>query len=344
VPTFRSFWYGDQLPTYQRLAMKSFVDFGHTYELFTYRKFDVPDGVTLRDASEILPETRVFFYGDQAGTGRGSVSAFSNLFRYHLLKRFGDWWVDADVVCLSDKIPSDEIFMGWEYEDLVGTALLKFPASHPLLSALVDAAERNGREVDWGASGPNLLTRLVQEQSLLHLLAPQPFAYPVQSRDALHVLMPAQTESVRERVRGSPFLHLWNEIFRRAVVFTWMAPPPGSFVGELFERHGISFGGAMTYTADQITRLNENYYRFTLSDWDRKQIVLAHNELKRERELTAALRHELETACEQFRALADESAQFRQQIEDLRNSRSWRATSMLRSMGRYARSLRSRLP
>jgi hypothetical protein len=123
-----------------------------------------------------------------------------------------------------------------------------------------------------------------------------------------------------------------------------MAPPPGSFVGELFERHGISFGGAMTYTADQITRLNENYYRFTLSDWDRKQIVLAHNELKRERELTAALRHELETACEQFRALADESAQFRQQIEDLRNSRSWRATSMLRSMGRYARSLRSRLP
>lgn len=343
MPTFRSFWYGDKLSPYQLLAMNSFLDFDHSYELFAYRKFDVPDGVKLRDASEILPETRVFFYGDEAGPGRGSVSSFSNLFRYHLLKRFGGWWVDADIVCLSDKVPSDEIFVGWEYEDLVGTALMKFPSSHPLLGALVDAAERNGCDVDWGASGPNLLTRLVQEQSLLHLLASQPFAYPVQSRDALHLLMPAQTESVRQRVRGSPFLHLWNEIFRRAVVFTWMAPPPGSFASELFERHGIGFGSATSYTADEITRLNENYYRFTLSDWDRKQLVMVHSELAREREITTELRHKLEAVCERSKILASESAQFRQQAEDLRNSRSWRATTALRFIGRHARSIRSRL-
>jgi hypothetical protein len=58
----------------------------------------------------------VFFYGDRAGIGRGSVSAFSNLFRYYLLHQMGGWWVDADVVCLSECVPATPIFMGWEYE------------------------------------------------------------------------------------------------------------------------------------------------------------------------------------------------------------------------------------
>src|SRR5436309_1671397 len=126
MPKFQSFWFGEYLPPYQLLAMKSFVDFGHEYVLYSYRKFDVPAGVELRDGNEILPEACVFFYGERAEVGRGSISAFSNVFRYHLLHQMGGWWVDADVVCLSEIVPSSEIFMGWEYEDLIGTAILKF--------------------------------------------------------------------------------------------------------------------------------------------------------------------------------------------------------------------------
>lgn len=86
---FQSFWFGDHLTPYQLLALKSFVDFGHDYVLYAYKHFDVPGGVELRDAKDILPEDRVFFYGDRAGIGRGSVSAFSNLFRYYLLHQMG---------------------------------------------------------------------------------------------------------------------------------------------------------------------------------------------------------------------------------------------------------------
>jgi len=111
---FQSFWFGETISPYQRLAMKSFIDHGHEYVLYAYDKFDVPRGVELRDAHEILPRSRVFFYGEGAGVGRGSVSAFSNLFRYRLLHERGDWWVDADVVCLSDSVPLDDVFMGWE--------------------------------------------------------------------------------------------------------------------------------------------------------------------------------------------------------------------------------------
>src|SRR5687767_9446126 len=175
---------------YQRLAMKSFVDFGHHYVLYAYRKFDVPAGVELRDAAEVLPESRVFFYGDKAGVGRGSVSAFSNLFRYHLLDREGGWWVDADVVCLSDTVPAGEIFMGWEFDDLIGSAILKFPARHEFVRKLRDAAENAGTNVNWSEIGPSLLTRLATEHGLLKLVAPQPQSYPLQSTDALHLFIP----------------------------------------------------------------------------------------------------------------------------------------------------------
>jgi len=316
---FQSFWFGDDLPPYQRLAMKSFVDFGHDYVLYAYRKFDVPAGVVLRDANEILPQSRIFFYGERAETGQGSVSAFSNLFRYHLLHELGGWWVDTDVICLSAAIPSSEIFMGWEYDDLIGSAILKFSAGHGFVRELRDVAERAGTDLEWGTTGPFLLTRLVGERDLLGSVSPQPFAYPLQSRDAVHLLIPARRDEIRERIRNSPFLHMWNEILRRAVVFPWMAPPPGSLIAELFERHGIGFGNAPVYTAQQVQRLNDNYYTFTYWDWDRKQLTLAQSQLAEAKAETAWLHKKL---------------------GEIRQSPSWRITAPVREMERFLRRLR----
>ena len=257
---FQSFWFGDQLTPYQLLALKSFVDFGHDYVLYAYKDFDVPGGVELRDAKDILPEDRVFFYGDRAGIGRGSVSAFSNLFRYYLLHQLGGWWVDADVVCLSESVPATPLFMGWEYEQhLVGAAILKFPERHHLVRELRDTAECAGTDLTWGETGPYLLTRILRERGMLDLVSPLAQSYPVQSCDALQLLIPARCEEIRARLRGGPFLHLWNEILRRAVVFNWMAPPPGSLMAELFDRHGINLGHAPVYTAEQAQRLFDNF-------------------------------------------------------------------------------------
>jgi hypothetical protein len=256
---FRSFWLGDCLPLYQRLAMKSFIDFGHEYVLYGYKKFDVPAGVELRDANEMLPESRVFFYGERAGVGRGSVTAFSNLFRYYLLCRMNDWWIDADVVCLSEAVPNAEIFMGWEDEHRIGTAILKFPEESGIVVALRSFAESAGVDIEWGTTGPILLTRLAKERNLLDSATAQSLAYPVHFMDALHILIPARRNELLEKIQGKPFLHMWNEIMRRAVIFPWMAPRPGSLVAELFKRHGIDFGNSPVYSADQIQRLNDNY-------------------------------------------------------------------------------------
>jgi hypothetical protein len=310
VDRFQSFWFGETISPYQRLAMKSFVDHDHEYVLYAYDKFDVPVGVELRDASEILPRSRVFFYGEGAGVGRGSVSAFSNLFRYHLLRERGHWWVDADVVCLADTVPSTDVFMGWEYDHQIGSAMLKFPARHPFVSALCDAADAVGPDPEWGTTGPHLVTSLAREKDLLHVASPHPFAYPVQSAEALHLFIPARRAEVQERLAGKPFLHMWNEVMRRAVILPCMAPPRGSVMADLFARHGIKVDGP-AYTADQIQRLSDNYY--AAATWSHP---FAENaEITRLKELL--LRAEM-----------------------LRNSRSFRVTAPLRRIANLLRSLR----
>lgn len=296
--------------------MKSFVDFGHQYTLYAYRKFDVPAGVELRDASEILPESRVFFYGEKAGLGRGSVAAFSNLFRYHLLDRLGGWWVDADVVCLSETVPADDIFMAWEYEDLIGNAILKFPRSYAFVQKLRDGAEDAGTDINWGEIGPSLLTRLAREHGLAQFAIPQPQGYPLQSIDALQLFIPVHREKVREKIDGKPFLHLWNEILRRAVVFGWMAPPSGSLIADLFERHGIGFDNAPAYTADQMQRLHDNHFAHAYWEWHTRQPAVLQAQVAAER--LVRLEAELQGAQTQGAAAQAESARLEQELQAVR--------------------------
>ena len=68
--------------------MRSFINHGHSFDLYTYDlKMTVPGGVRLKDASQILKKRDYFTY--KTGPGKGSPSAFSNLFRYKLLYERG---------------------------------------------------------------------------------------------------------------------------------------------------------------------------------------------------------------------------------------------------------------
>ena len=206
--------------------MTSFIDFGHAYTLYAYQKFDVPKGVELRDASEILPRSRVFVY--RHGPGRGSVSAFSNLFRYRLLQQLGGWWVDADVICLAERVIEPDIFLGWEADGKVGSAILRFPARHPLVTALYETAEAAGEDVAWGEIGPKLITENVIRAHLEDQVLPRKRSFPIRARDALDLLLPAMSEAVAEKVQHARLLHYWNEVFRRAVVFKGWLPRRGA--------------------------------------------------------------------------------------------------------------------
>src|SRR5262245_19785980 len=94
---FQSFWFGNRLPRWTRSCFQSFLEHGHAVDLYAYEWLDAPRGVRLRNAHQVLPRDSVFLH--DSGRAKGSVSGFSNLFRYKLLHDRGGWWVDADVVC-----------------------------------------------------------------------------------------------------------------------------------------------------------------------------------------------------------------------------------------------------
>lgn len=289
MSTFRSFWSGTISP-YECLAMKSFLDFGHRYILYSYEHLDVPPGIEVADAEDILPKHRVFYYGQSAGIGRDSIAAFSNLFRYELLKRFGGWWVDTDVICLSDKQPEGDLFLGWEDDKIVGNAILRYPIDHPLGVRLRSSAEDAGTDFPWGTIGPDLLTRLVSEMGLSAQVRPARSAYPIPSTDALKLLMPFCRSEMASKIRDLPLLHTWNEVRRRAVVLPWIAPPSDSLMSHLFQRHQVPFPSGHVYEPDQIVRLNDNYLAFTHWDWHRPRIAQYEAALLAAREDLAIMR------------------------------------------------------
>ena len=59
----------------------SFLAHGHDFHLYTYAPIDnVPEGVVMQDANDILPASMIFQYRDHS-----SYAGFANFFRYKLL-------------------------------------------------------------------------------------------------------------------------------------------------------------------------------------------------------------------------------------------------------------------
>jgi len=94
--TIQGLWVGDDLTTMERLALMSFLVNGHKFVLYTYRNLrDLPEGVVIGDANEVLLESSIFKYGNSEG-----YAVCADLFRYKLLVDRGGWWADLDIVCV----------------------------------------------------------------------------------------------------------------------------------------------------------------------------------------------------------------------------------------------------
>lgn len=185
--TFQSFWAGGPLTPYESLCLTSFVAHGHDVDLYTFdRALVAPPGIHVRDASEVLSKDEFFVYED--GFGKGSPSSFANLFRYKLLTEKGGWWIDTDVVCLSADIPSFGEFFAREDTNLVNGAVLLFEPRHPVMVRCFGEAQRLGRSVRWGDTGPRLLTRVLREHGSLGSAQPSSACYPVHHSAALDLL------------------------------------------------------------------------------------------------------------------------------------------------------------
>lgn len=250
--TFQSFWAGETLTPYERLCLRSFIDHGHAFDLYTFESgLEVPAGVNVRDAREVLPRDGFFVYRD--GPGKGSPAAFANLFRYKLLADNGGWWVDTDVVCLADDIPHYGEFFAAEDDTLINIAAMRFAPTHPLMLRCFAEATRMGRGVRWGEAGPFLFTRLVNELGYRDRTLATELCYPLHHYRTTDILRPSRCADLIACTKSSLFVHLYNANLVLRGVQKHRAPPPGSMLHRWLQQHPVD-GWDGTYDEETVER------------------------------------------------------------------------------------------
>jgi hypothetical protein len=236
---FQSFWHGGQLSPYEQFCLKSFVDCDHHFDLYTFDlNLAVPTGIQVRDASEVMHRDEVFTY--QQGFGKGSPSAFSNLFRYKLLAEKGGWWVDTDVVCLTKDIPNFREFFARQGPYLVCTAIMYFEPHNPIMQQCLDEAIKSGRAVTWGQTGPNLFTRILKGRNCFDRALAPSTCYPIHWSQAGSLLLPDAMPALAPLIKSASFLHIWNQMLVSQGIQKTYLPPRGSLLRMLVDRHPAS--------------------------------------------------------------------------------------------------------
>jgi hypothetical protein len=239
---FATFYVGSGLSPYLRACLNSWSTFGHTIDVYTYDpQVPLPPGATRRDANEIMASSRVYTY--RRGAGAGSVAAFANEFRYRLVQARPVVWVDTDVLCLRADWPEREYYLGWESpsRELCNNAIFGAPAGSELVARLlsfVEGADR--RTLEFGDTGPRALTSVLRERGLEHLAAESTEFYPLHFTECRYFMDPALRAEAHRRIEGAYAMHLWDEIWTRQRIPTFLRPPVGSLLEEVLERHGVT--------------------------------------------------------------------------------------------------------
>ena len=324
--TFQSFWHGGALSPYELFCLKSFIDCGHAVDLYTYDlKLVAPAGVRVCDAAELVGRDDVFVYQAE-GFGKGSPSAFSNHFRYKLLAERGGWWIDTDVVCLTDCIPVVKEFFARQDTDFVACGTMYFPPGHPIMLRCLEQTIKLGRTVKWGDTGPHMLTRVLQERGSLDRAVPASVCYPVHYSQAVDLLRPSKTAVLAPRIETSLFLHLWNSMLVYRGVQKTCLPPKGSLLRSWMDKHPVDGWTGEYDDATLEGALNVKAEFNACAD--------------EKRGLQAALERQAAVAAEQLGEAVAANERQRTEIEAILASTSWGLTAPLRAGSRYLSALR----
>lgn len=232
----RCFWHGPFSP-YEALCLSSFVAAGIAVELFSEAPIaGLPAGVTRRHAREILDRDVALYRHEFDGP---SPSLHSNHFRYVLLEKFGGWWIDTDVMLMAASLPISDVFIARQSDHELNGSVMRFPPGHKLIKAARERTADVLEDARWGDTGPRLLTKLQPEHAPDLPIAPRESTYSIGADEFQKFLLPEACEEVEVRTTNSTFVHLWNEMWRKAGVPKNIAPPRGCWLDRMFERHQI---------------------------------------------------------------------------------------------------------
>ncbi len=243
-PVAQSLWVGPKLRWIEEMSMQSYLANGWRYQLYTYESVEnVPAGVEVLDAGAVLGRSHIFREGAGSGMHKGSLGAFSDLFRYALLSKRGGMWTDTDVINLRRFEPEGKRFISTELSDagLIGLngAMMAAPAGDHLQA---DALIRATRLLDEGGShfarvGPELLAELIGDGGTQgYTLLPTDFLNPVGWMETGTLLRPFAEIKQLARFKSAFNIHVYTETWR-LLGLSLTAPPSGEgFLAVLYDR------------------------------------------------------------------------------------------------------------
>lgn len=234
------FWHGPNLSLYEQTCLISFVRSGFEVRLHAFAELSVPEGVRLCDASQHGRVEEVHSY-TQAGR-KGSIAAFSDIFRYRVLGAEPGWWFDTDLICLADVERfslavqgSEKMLVGREHETALGSGVL-FISDPEIAAGLEKSASEHGTTFKWGAIGPALVSRFVEENPGVAKVLPADAFYAIPYLDADRLFLEEARTWCEAQTRNSLCVHLWNERLGRWKVPKDVLPCKGSYLASLFDR------------------------------------------------------------------------------------------------------------
>lgn len=206
-------WIGPELSAMEQLSLASFLANGHGYDLYTYEPVaNVPSGVTIRDAEEILPRSRAFQYSEHR-----TWSGFANFFRYKLLLERGGWWADTDLVCLRHFDFADEYVFSSEFSvgrQMPNIGAIKAPAGSEIMSYMWDVCQtKDPAKLVWGETGPALMEEAVEKFSMRRYVKDWRTFCPIGFRNWRMAIDQNAFEDFGDETYA---VHLWHEMWRAA--------------------------------------------------------------------------------------------------------------------------------
>jgi len=269
-----SLWIGPRLSWLEQLCLASWLAHGHRAILWTYQAVDeIPHGVEVRNAREILPESAITFHRSS-----GSVSLFSNRFRYHLFQRHQATWVDTDVLLLRPLADPSPYLFAWEVPGSICGAVLRLPSnSLALLDLLTLTGARApvphwwplkarirqrmrglvrrhqpAEDMPWATFGPRALTETLRRHRLTDRALRSEVFYPFLWTETALLYGPADLVEAR-LTESTVAAHLWSTSSLLAtpeVAEKRNAPPPsGSWIAGKCVIYGIDTSRGSEYDA-----------------------------------------------------------------------------------------------
>ena len=197
---------GEGLGLFEVLSIKSFLRFGYKFHLYVYdmKMKNVPEGVELKDANDIIPESEIFEYEG------GGISAFSNMFRYKLLYDKGGIWVDMDLVCLKPLELEEEYIFSSE-NIMTNVGFIKVPAQMKFMNFCYNhilTIKKSPKKIAWGDLGPKLFAKFIKNAKLMNYVK-EPYVFCPVGHDNYNDLLTFNNPN------DSTCVHLWNHCWEK---------------------------------------------------------------------------------------------------------------------------------